>query len=124
MKKEGDEGMNILELQRPIVVLWIEQTCAAIDKDIQLSKQAGLNTDKREALSAIAHLALEIIKANKPLTDQELDDLDTMRKIRSGEIKKKVCHDYAIYNGDFYRKNPWNAPKITSENGREEDGAD
>ena len=45
------------------------------------------------------------------LTRQELDDLDTMRKIRSGEIRKKGCYDYVIYNGDFYRENPWNVPK-------------
>lgn len=45
-----------------------------------------------------------------PLTKEERRDLETLRKIKSGEVLKSVCHDYAIYNGDWYRKNIWNWP--------------
>lgn len=40
------------------------------------------------------------------LTEQDLKDLETIRKIRSGEILKKVCGAYTILNGDFARRLP------------------
>ena len=45
------------------------------------------------------------------LSDQDKADLDVIRRIRRGSIKKSVCRDYAIYNGDWYRDHPWNVPK-------------
>lgn len=40
------------------------------------------------------------------LTEQDLKDLETIRKVRTGEILKKVCGDYTILNGDFARRMP------------------
>ena len=40
------------------------------------------------------------------LTEQDLKDLETLRKVRAGEILKKVCGDFAIINGDFERRMP------------------
>ena len=41
------------------------------------------------------------------LTEQDLKDLETIRKIRSGEILKKVCKNFTIINGDFARRMPY-----------------
>ena len=40
------------------------------------------------------------------LTEQDLKDLETLRKVRAGEILKKVCKDFTILNGDFARRMP------------------
>lgn len=42
-------------------------------------------------------------KAQEP-TEQERKDLDVLRRVKSGKVLKHVCYDYAIYNGDWYRK--------------------
>lgn len=52
---------------------------------------------------------LELLET--PLSEQGRKDLDLMQRVRSGQVKKCVCHDYAIYNGDWYREHPWNLPK-------------
>lgn len=44
--------------------------------------------------------------------EQDMKDLDVIHSIRSGETKKHVERDYAIYNGDWYREHPWNVPKV------------
>lgn len=40
------------------------------------------------------------------LSNQDKADLDLIRKVRSGEIKKQVCAAYTLINGDFYRAHP------------------
>ena len=40
------------------------------------------------------------------LTEQDLKDLETLRKVRTGKILKKVCGDFTIINGDFERRMP------------------
>ena len=43
--------------------------------------------------------------------EQDMKDLDVIHRIRSGSIKKIVCRDYSIYNGDWYREHPWFTPE-------------
>lgn len=52
---------------------------------------------------------LELLEA--PLSEQDKADLDAIHRIRSGSLKKIVCREYAMYNGDWYREHPWNVPK-------------
>jgi len=80
-----------------IIKAWESRLCAYGDESIT----ARLIRD--------TIVALKLLDA--PLSEQDKADLDTMHRIRSGEIKKKVCHDYAIYNGDWYREHPWDIPQ-------------
>lgn len=69
------------------------------------------NTTERLIRDTIS--VLEFLEA--PLTEQDRKDLDLMHRVRSGQVKKSVCKEYAIYNGDWYRDHPWNVPKEQEE---------
>ena len=60
-----------------------------------------------------AEEAAEGLREQEPMTEQEHKDLEILRKVRSGAILKSVSHDCVIYNGNWYRKNPWNQPRET-----------
>ena len=55
--------------------------------------------------------ALALLKAQEPMTVNERRDLEILRRVKSGKILKHGCTDYVIYNGEWYRKNPWNHPQ-------------
>ena len=57
--------------------------------------------------------AIALLKEQKPMTEQEHKDLEILRKVRSGAILKSLSHDCVIYNGNWYRKHPWNQPRET-----------
>ena len=79
----------------------------AIDKD-----QLYINNMSMKALNKLIDEAVAVMTLlDAPLSDQDKADLDVIRRIRSGSIKKSVCRDYAIYNGEWYRDHPWNVPK-------------
>lgn len=40
------------------------------------------------------------------LSEQDLRDLEVIRKVRAGAIKMKVCSEYTIMNGDWARRHP------------------
>ncbi|MBQ9211113.1 MAG: hypothetical protein IJ153_11070 [Clostridia bacterium] len=56
--------------------------------------------------------------AVEEFTDQDREDLDIIRRIRDGSLKKCVRHDYVIYNGEWYRAHPMNAPAEDGEEAR------
>lgn len=55
--------------------------------------------------------AIELLKEQEPMTVNERRDLEILRRVKSGKILKHGCADYVIYNGEWYRKNPWNHPQ-------------
>ena len=55
--------------------------------------------------------AIALLKAQEPMTVNERRDLEILRRVKSGKILKHGCADYVIYNGEWYRKNPWNHPQ-------------
>lgn len=62
----------------------------------------ALLTDAKEAMGEIG--------------PEDMQDLERVRAVRSGAIKKAVCHDYTIINGDFYREHGgWQWPHTAKE---------
>lgn len=48
----------------------------------------------------------EAVTEAADLSERDLQDLDLMRKIRTGAIKMRVCNAYTIMNGDWARRHP------------------
>ena len=48
--------------------------------------------------------------ALKQITDQDLKDLDMLRRVKDGKLAKTLCRDYVIYNGEWYRNHKWDWP--------------
>ena len=79
----------------------------ALDK-----KQLYINNMSMKELNTLIDDAVAVITLlEAPLPDQDKADLDVIHRIRSGSLRKMVCREYAIYNGDWYRDHPWNVPK-------------
>lgn len=71
-----------------------------------------INNMSMKELNTLINDAVAVMTLLKaPLPDQDKADLDVIHRIRSGSLKKSVCRDYAIYNGDWYRSHPWFTPE-------------
>lgn len=56
------------------------------------------------------NIAIAALKAQEPISDQDLKDLDILRRVKEGKLAKSLCRDYVIYNGEWYRNHKWDWP--------------
>lgn len=102
-------------MERLIVIQGLEDAKEII---VHESKINELNRESKNLFASAASFiddALTYIKEQQSLSEQDKADLDLIHRVRSGQVKKSVCREYSIYNGDWYRDHPWNVPKEQEE---------
>lgn len=63
-----------------------------------------------DCTSALAKDVLALLKVQELISDQDLKDLDILRRVKEGKLAKSLCRDYVIYNGEWYRNHKWDWP--------------